>query len=240
MRREVEVSAYSTDNGEAFVQGLHSPLEIGRPSSSFDEPLSSALSSDMVYPSSPPVIPMFPNGTPGSKPSSFRSPLPVQRMAAGISDGMSDGLGRLRREIGKVRSPRLIARPDGTLGMSGDLGRMTLEFDEEDEDFVLTHTRKAASSAERGDGDDSIDADDDAMSRSTSRDEGDESGASISTPSSGDCEREARNVDQAWMGWELEDTQTVEDMEQFHEISAVGLMDEEQAQVKSRGRSGRM
>ena len=153
---------------------------------------------------------------------------------------MSDGLGRLRREIGKVRSPRLIARPDSTLGMSEDLGRMTLEFDEEDEDFVLTHSRKATSSAERGDGDDSIDADDDAMSRSTSRDEGDESGASISTPSSGDCEREARNVDQAWMGWELEDTQAVEDMEQFHEISAVGLMDEEQAQVKSRGRSGRM
>ena len=103
-------------------------------------------------------------------------------MAAGISDGMSNGLERLKREIGRVRSPRVIPSPDSTLGMSGDLGSMTLEFDE-DEDFVLTHSQKASSSAERGDdADDAVDADnDDAMSRSTSQNEGDESGASISS-----------------------------------------------------------
>lgn len=40
----------------------------------------------------------------------------------------------------------------------------------------------------------------------------------------------------AWLGWEAEDRQTVEDAEQFHEISVVGFMDEEQAQMKRRGR----
>ncbi|THH09402.1 hypothetical protein EW146_g8693 [Bondarzewia mesenterica] len=209
--------------------------EIGLPSSSFNEPLSSAMSSEMAYPSSPPVIPMFPNGTPGSKPNSFRNALPVQRMAAGITDGMSEGLGRLRREIGKVRSPRLIARPDNASTPAGDAVRMPLEFDEEDEDFLLTHNHKDISLEHDDDDDD----DDDAISRSTSRGEGD-SAASISTPSSGMEELTARTGDGGWLGWELEDGQAVEDIEQFHEISVVGFMDEEQAQMKRRGRPGGM
>ncbi len=49
----------------------------------------------------------------------------------GIGDGMSEGLGRIRREMHKARSPQLVPRPD-----SGLTGSVPLEFDEEDEDFV--------------------------------------------------------------------------------------------------------
>ena len=71
---------------------------------------------------------MFPNGTPGA----FKNSIPIQRVAAGLSDGMTGGLARVRREIGRVRSPRLVAHHDATIGVP-------LEFGEEDEEFVLSY-----------------------------------------------------------------------------------------------------
>lgn len=123
MRKEVEVSGA----GEAFIHGSH---DTGRASSSFDEPLSSAMASGLEYPSSPPVIPMFPNGTPGS----FKNSVPIQRVAAGLSDGMSEGFARVRRGVSRVRSPRLVAHNDMGAGVP-------LEFGEEDEDFELSASR---------------------------------------------------------------------------------------------------
>jgi hypothetical protein len=124
VRKEVEISAYSAGAGEAFIQGSHDTVRI---SSSFDEPLSSAMTSGLGYPSSPPVIPMFPNGTPGF----FKNSIPIQRVAAGLSDGMTEGFARVRREIGRVTSPRLNAQHDVT-------AEVPLEFGGEDEDFVLS------------------------------------------------------------------------------------------------------
>ncbi len=126
MRKEVEISAYVAGAGEAFIHGSH---DTGRISSSFDEPLSSAMASGLEYPSSPPVIPMFPNGTPGS----FKNSIPIQRVAAGLSDGMTEGFARVRREIGRVRSPRLVAHHDVTVGVP-------LEFGEDDEEFLRVTT----------------------------------------------------------------------------------------------------
>jgi len=121
VRKEVEVSAYATGAGEAFIHGSH---DTGHASSSFDEPLSSAMASGLEYPSSPPVIPMFPNGTPGS----FKNSVPIQRVAAGLSDGMSEGFARVRRGVNRVRSPRF----DNDMAAG-----VPLEFAEEDEDFIL-------------------------------------------------------------------------------------------------------
>jgi hypothetical protein len=90
------------------MQGSH---DAGRISSSFDEPLSSAMTS-VGYPSSPPVIPM-----------SFKNSIPTQRAAAGLSDGMTKGFARVRREIGRVRSPRLTAQHDVTAKYIGVWGR---------------------------------------------------------------------------------------------------------------------
>ncbi|KAH9167567.1 hypothetical protein EDB89DRAFT_2074692 [Lactarius sanguifluus] len=136
VRKEVEISAYAAGAGEAFIHGSH---ETGRASSSFDEPLSSAMASGLEYPSSPPVIPMFPNGTPGS----FKNSVPIQRVAAGLSDGMSEGFARVRRGVSRVRSPRLIAHNDMATGVP-------LEFGEEDEDFMLSAYEGTSNSRDDG------------------------------------------------------------------------------------------
>jgi hypothetical protein len=163
VRKEVEISAYVAGAGEAFLHGSH---DTGRISSSFDEPLSSAMASGLEYPSSPPVIPMFPNGTPGS----FKNSIPIQRVAAGLSDGMTEGFARVRREIGRVRSPRLVAHHDVTVGVP-------LEFGEDDEEFVLSYG---------GDG------------GTSSRDDG--GSVSASTPSSGDTgeRKDSQNTWLGW------------------------------------------
>lgn len=202
VRKEVEISAYAAGAGEAFVHGSH---DTGRISSSFDEPLSSAMASGLGYPSSPPVIPMFPNGTPAS----FKNTVPIQRVAAGLSDGMSEGLARVRREISRVRSPRLVARHDAGAGVP-------LEFGEEDEDFILSSGGDDGTSASRDDG----------------------GSVSASTPSSGPVYTgERKDTDSAWLGWNTGALNEEDVGEQFQEISVVGFLDEEQALTKRRSRS---
>jgi hypothetical protein len=205
VRKEVEVSAYSAGTGESFVEGFSAPPHVRGASSSFDEPLASALSAGLDYSQpSRAVIPMLPNGIPGSRPKSFRNPIPIRNMAAGLGDGVSEGLGRIRREMHKARSPRLGPRPDVS-------GSVPLEFDEEDEDFLNRHSRVDVL------GHDSI-------SRSTSRGEGD-SGASMSTPSTGAVPLDD-DADDLWQGWNAEDKLAIDEAEQFDDV--IGFLDEEQ------------
>lgn len=195
-------------------------MDIRQVSSSFDGPLASAISAsigDYANPSAP-ILPMLPNGTPNSR---FRNPIPIRNVAAGITDGMSEGLGRLKREIGKVRSPKLIPRLEQGGGPPPTWA--ALEFDEEDEDFLLAGQRREP----RGD---HLDDGADNMSRSTSRD-----GASVTTPSSAHQELFEdmqgpihRSVLEEDRGWSNEDRQAIEEAERFYDISAVGFMDEEQ------------
>ena len=140
---------------------------------------------------------------------SLRSAIPIRHVAAGISDGMSEGLGRLRREIGKVRSPRLAPKRDSLSAT------VPLEFNEEDEDFLPQGTS------------DSVDDRDDVMSRGTSRE-----GASVSTPSTNmEPLPDEDDGDATWHGWGPEDKQAVEEIEQFDDI-AVGFMDEDAELVR--------
>ncbi|OCH85153.1 hypothetical protein OBBRIDRAFT_798469 [Obba rivulosa] len=218
VRKEVEASAYSTGLGELFVQELSSPRDSGHAPSSFDEPIASALAAELrpLNPS-PPVLPMLPNGTPGSTSRSFKNPVPIRSVAAGITDGMSESLIRLRREIGKVRSPRLAAYPDNELSTS-----VPLEFDEDDEEFSIDHLQPGGPEEQ-------------VMSRSTSRGEGD-SAASVSTPSTN---LDPLPVDEdgcdVWQGWDPEDQLAVEDAERFDDIT-VGFMDEEQETLREVGK----
>jgi hypothetical protein len=205
VRRAVEVSAYSAGVGESFVEGFSAPRDLHRASSSFDEPLASALAGGLDYSHPPAVLPMLPNG---AKPTSFRNSIPIRTMA-GLSDGVTEGIGRIRREIHKVRSPSLKPRPDSTMS-----GPVPLEFDEEDEDF----------SSRIRDCDHDQDADD-SPSLSTSRGEID-SGVSVSTPLLNTSPLE--EGDEMWQGWGPEDNQVIEDAEQFDDISVVGFLDEEQ------------
>ncbi|KAI9453818.1 hypothetical protein F5148DRAFT_456920 [Russula earlei] len=191
VRKEVEISAYAAGVGEAFIHGSHDPTRI---SSSFDEPLSSAMTSGLEYPSSPPIIPMFPNGTPGS----FKNSIPIQRVAAGLSDGMTEGFARVRREIGRVRSPQLVHH-NVTAGVP-------LEFGEEDEDFALSYGGDGGISPPRDDG----------------------GSASVSTPSSGLDAGDQKVGNSAWRDWDVEAPNGDDMEEQFQEFSVVGFMDEEQ------------
>jgi hypothetical protein len=74
---------------------------------------------------------MYPNGIPSGKPKSFRNSIPIRTMA-GIGDGVTEGFGRIRREMHKVRSPPLLPRADSSMSRP-----VPLEFDEEDEDFLV-------------------------------------------------------------------------------------------------------
>jgi hypothetical protein len=225
----VQINAYSAGMGKSFVEGLSSaPQDMRRTASSFDEPLASALSGGMDYPRPPAVLPMLPNGAPGpGRPLSFRNSIPIRTMA-GLSDGMSEGIGRIRREIRKARSP---PRPSGG-GGGGDgvSGHVPLEFDEEDEDFTGGRMLigELESYDDRGD------------TRTTSRGDID-SGISLSTPSTNAVTLEDDEDDGVWQGWGPEDKQAIDDAEQFDDISSVvGFLDEEHASmVQAEKRMGR-
>ncbi|KIJ59762.1 hypothetical protein HYDPIDRAFT_177705 [Hydnomerulius pinastri MD-312] len=207
VRKEVEASAYATGTGEIFVEGFSGTRDFDRTASSFDGPIASAMSADIEHSRTgkSPIIPMLPNGTPGSKPRSFGNSIPIRSMTAGIAEGVGEGFGRIRREIHKVRSPQLGPRPD-----SGLFGPVPLEFDEQDEDFADRIPSRGELTSE-------------VPSRSTSAGERD-SGASISTPSTNANPLE--EGDDLWRGWNEEDKLAVDEAEQFDDV--VGFMDEDQ------------
>ncbi|KAJ3997637.1 hypothetical protein F5050DRAFT_1568895 [Lentinula boryana] len=220
VRKGVEVSAYPTGSSESFVDGGGFAIHYDRRrlSSSFDEPLASALTGGLDHTPSQPVLPMYPNGTPGTKPRSFKNTIPIRAMA-GIGDGMSEGIGRFRREINKARSPQLLPSSDSSLSAS-----VPLEFDEEDEDF-LSHEAgryrshgisQPMSPGEHCQGTDDMDM---FMPEGSLLDE----------------ERDQ------WPGWVGEDRKAVEEAETFDDISAVGFMDEEihAARTSTKGKNKR-
>ena len=198
-----------------FVAGS-SPREIRQSRSTFDAPLASAISANLDYSGqSPPVIPMLPNG---GRPGSFKAAIPIRNVAAGLSGSMGEGIGRLRREMKKVRSPRLTPQSDNRKP-----GPVPLEFEEDDQVFLNEDEHDGGVHEHENE----IEQDDDSShSAITSR--GD-SGASLSTPSTNnnaplpDTEPEE--------GFSLDDMDGLDEEETFDEISAVGLMDEEQVRV---------
>jgi len=236
VRRKVQVSAYAAGSGESFVEGFSSPRDARhRPqlSSSFDEPLASALAAEFDHhpPHTSGVLPMLPNG---SRPQTFRSSIPITiRSMTGIGDGMSESFGKIRREINRVRSPRLRpSHPDTSTSISSSV---PLEFDEQDEDFVGLDGVRAEGVYRDGEllgvpgggGDDG----ERSVSRETSR--GGSSILAVSTPAtSPEGEEEEEGSDGAWDGWSSEDKLAVEEVERFDNIDVVGLLDEEQQQER--------
>lgn len=226
VRTEVEVSAFPSGFDATFMLDSRAGR---RASSSFDEPLASALAGDIAQLSpSLPVLPMFPNGAPGASSRSLKNAIPIRHVAAGLSDSMSGSLTRLRREMGRVRSPQLAARPDADLPVP-------LEFDEEDDDFIGANGPIPSSVPE-----------DEGMSYTHSRGEGD-SGESISTPSSNMDPLPVEDdhaVGGLWQGWEAEDQLAVEEVERFDDLTA-GFVDEDPppppaAEGKKRRKQGKI
>jgi hypothetical protein len=209
VRKDVEVSAYPGDESESIVHGavdLQLDARDRRAArGSFNEPIASAMRSGLDYSGqSPPVLPMLPNGAFMSVLDTI--PIHTKHVAAGVNEG----LGRIRREIGKVRSPTLRPiRPEGR--------HVPLEFDEDDEVAFL--------------------GDAEANHEGTPRDDGDGSGSgasvSVSTPS---LRSRAElggggDDDSMWDAWDDEARAAVAEVETFDEISATGFMDEDQVQA---------
>ncbi len=228
VRREVQVSVGVGLNNasDRFVEDLDLHHAT---SSSFDEPLASALAGDLVGNHAnavPAILPMYPNGVSGTHTSSLtpafiRNSIPIRR----LGDGMSEGIGRIRREIsssynkGKVRSPSRGPRREAV----EEAISVPLEFDETDEDFL---------SVAKGGDDDAVTP---ALSKTgvsaESRASGTSAGVDDVTPSTPDGE-------DIWQGWESREVgQTVEEVEKFDDISVVGFLDEEHQQEKERVRN---
>ena len=160
---------------------------------------------------------------------------------AGIGDGVSEGLGRIRREMHKVRSPPLLPRSDSSMP-----GPVPLEFDEEDDDFQFRDVQN-----EDGGLQVPITTGDEAStSRGTSREGGHgtsaESVSSLGLDTPADTIQSHRYLplvdddsnnsnsntidEEIWSSsaWDQQDASAIDEAEQFDSISAVGYLDEEQ------------
>ncbi|KAF8990198.1 hypothetical protein BDQ17DRAFT_1433964 [Cyathus striatus] len=209
VRKEVEVSAHGIGVGENFVSNF-SPMH----STFIENPLASALEAELQYTNPHAILPMYPNGSLGSKPRSFSNSIPIRATVAGIGDGVTEGIGRFRR---KVRSPQFRARSDESSPS------VPLEFEEDDAHFPYYD----ALDIPRSKGDDSS-----AYRAGGSADSA--PSIAISTPST--APREEGLVEMAEddldYGWEKQDQQAIDDAERFDDISVVGFLDEEQASMR--------
>lgn len=200
----------TSKRGEFFVSATPESQDV-RGGRSFDEPLASAIYTGLDYSgTSPPVIPMLPNGI---RAGSFKAALPIRSVAAGLTEGVNEGIGRLSRGIRRVRSPRLGPRPDENF--------VPLEFDEEEEDFLNRGPSEERSL--RGSNDN--DHDNDTMSNSA----GGRDSQSLSTPSTNNNDP-LPDTGSDHDGW-LDNMDAVEEAEQFDEINAAGYSDGDQFRI---------
>ncbi|KAG8907150.1 hypothetical protein FRB99_005258 [Tulasnella sp. 403] len=246
VRKEVEISPLAhpvgipgsvgsktiqrSEEHEVFVQDMDITHDI---STSFEKPIASAMHSNLDAQPIPGVIPSFPNAY---KPSSWRdSIVPVRSVAAGVADGVNEGIGRIKREITKARGPsskKPHERPQHEAP--------SLVFETDDEEiFNQDH---AYAEAAAGDG---------ATERRDSQ-----SGQSGSTPSTStnlETDPGRGNLsDDAWEEKEDEIANALAEEARFDEISGSGFaMEEEEERLrlkeqvagtrggKGKGRSGK-
>lgn len=209
VRKDVPIQAFTSTSSssrvdvtsESFVEGFSPPHQHRTRhhhtvSSSFDEPLASALAGELDYQPPAAVLPMYPNGVPTR---SFRNSIPI-RAVTGLGDGVSEGLGKIRREMmqARLRSPRLGPRIEGESGNS-TYGDVLLEFDEEVDDFMAPRFVDGAGEgggvgAGRG-------------------------GAGASRGLGFDDDIVGKVDEEIWDGWDNQDKMAVDEAEQFHTIS---------------------
>lgn len=116
VRNEVQVSAYAVDVNGSLMHAddqLRGSQHTHR-SARLDDPMAIAIAEEMEYSQSPPIYPMLPNGASlSSNPSrSFLESIPMRRGAHIAMEITGEGIGKLRREIAKVRSPAMRPVPD--------------------------------------------------------------------------------------------------------------------------------
>ncbi|KAJ6557067.1 hypothetical protein DFH09DRAFT_1280184 [Mycena vulgaris] len=205
-------------------------LRRSRASSSFEEPLASALAG--TYTRSRRLCCRY---CPTARPRRSAVRCPCMRLWVGRRrrGGSAAAAARERHQRQKrlAHSPPVRAHARAGGGGGDDVeASVPLEFNEEDEDFILPPSAEVDEVFLRVHADCE---DDDALSATTSRN-GDDSVASISTSatSAHPLEDEER-IDNVWHGWGSEDKLAVEEAERFDDISVVGFLDEAQAAMKA-------
>lgn len=96
VRKEVEALPQIGDAGDAFLQDMG----IG---ASFEQPIATAIQTTLDSNAASAVMPSFPNAY---KPSSWRDTIPIPHVPVRtLTEGVNEGLGRIKREINKARVP---------------------------------------------------------------------------------------------------------------------------------------
>ncbi|KAG8996868.1 hypothetical protein FRB94_007998 [Tulasnella sp. JGI-2019a] len=130
--RSTSMMTGASDAHGTFMHGT--PSEHGDGSSlstSFKEPLASAIDTKMEPQSAPAIIPSFPNAY---HPASGVGPSwrgPVRSVAAGVAEGVNEGIGMIKSH---VRKARRVSQPPGKRGEAPSL--VFEEEDEEEEEFA--------------------------------------------------------------------------------------------------------
>lgn len=197
VRKEVEIRT-SAWNIATFAEGFSSALDTQRDPSSFDEPISSAISGSFDNSNIPHILPMYPNGLPGANVKSLRNSIPI-RAISGLGDGVSEGFGRIRKEMHRVRSPTV-----------PDISSVPLEFDEEE--FLEQHGETLLDST------------------------GVKPTSSLTHILSGnnltqkllDGDVVGTVDEELFDGWDVEDKQAIDEVEQFQDIAVAGYLVEEE------------
>jgi hypothetical protein len=116
VRNEVQISAYATDLNDSVMHADDYDLGETRHhqrQAKLHDPMVAAIAEELEYTQSPPIAyPMLPNGASLSSNASrsLLESIPIKRgahLAMEITGGVGEGLGKLRREIAKVRSPSM-------------------------------------------------------------------------------------------------------------------------------------
>jgi len=215
VRKEVEISAYGAGPHTGDDMFLQTDRAFSKSiSSSFDETLASAMHSHLDAQANSPVIPAFPNAY---KSASWRDSIPIRSVAAGLSDGVNEGFGRIRREIGKVRSPQNRLRNTENL--------QALAFDEDAEE-VFAEDELSSTKLGDGRGDLTVDQLDSHSGGSTS------TGTNLDT-----LPDDVKGEDPVWDGAvhdAAEYDRAVAEDARFDDIGVAGFLMEEEEREKER------
>jgi len=206
VRKEVEIRT-SAWNIATFAEGFSSALDTQRDPSSFDEPISSAISGSFDNSNIPRILPMYPNGLPGANVKSLRNTIPI-RAISGLGDGVSEGFGRIRKEMHRVRSP--------TVALRSDISTVPLEFDEEE--FLEQHGEMLLDTS--------------GIKPTSSHTL---SNNNIS-PKILDGDVVGKVDEELFDGWDVEDKQAIDELEQFQDIAAAGYLVEEEENLQQEKR----
>ncbi|KAG8846851.1 hypothetical protein FRB96_001767 [Tulasnella sp. 330] len=129
--RSMNIMRGTSDIHETFMQGTPSDHGGSVLGTSSENPIASAIGTELEPQSAPAIIPSFPNAYYPTSAMGLSWRGPVRSVAAGMADGVNEGIGRIKSQ---VRKARRVSQPPGRQGQAPSL--VFEEDEEEDEEFA--------------------------------------------------------------------------------------------------------